>query len=138
VSVVFTCEWTRQRVVFLDVAAYEESAYWRHTRTRYERSSRLQACVICASEEYQLHHLHYRNVGYENLADLMPLCGDHHYEVEKHVRAAKADLDREAATYDYIERLESRAEGERIRGPRRLDPLSSLGIEKPREIESAA
>lgn len=114
-SVVFTCEWTRDRIEFPTIAAYEESPYWRFTRTRYARSGRPQVCVICASEEYQLHHLHYRNVGYEDLDDLMPLCEDHHYEVEKHVRAVRPELDREAATYDFIERLGLRAEGEHIR-----------------------
>ena len=119
-SVAFTCEWTKERVVFLNIAEYEESVYWGHTRTRYERSDRPHACVICGAESYELHHLHYRNVGYEDLDDLMPLCEDHHYEVEKHVRTVKSDLSREAATYDYIERLGRRAEGGRIQGPVRF------------------
>jgi hypothetical protein len=117
-----------QTVEFVTLADYEKSIFWRFTRARYRASDLPQECTICGDGRFQLHHLHYRNIGDEDLADLMPLCGDHHYEVEKHIRASRPDLDREAATFDYLERVAGRAEGERIRNPRRLDPLSSLGV----------
>jgi hypothetical protein len=121
VSISFVDHWTGALVQFPTVVAYEESPYWRHTRTRYERSDQPQACVVCGGEEYQLHHLSYRSAGYESLEDLMALCGDHHWEVEKHIQKTRErGLTREQATHDYLQSLAARAEGDHVRTPERL------------------
>jgi len=103
------------RVEFPTLHAYERSSYWKATRSRYKLSRRPQECLVCGSEWFELHHLHYRDIGNENLDDLMPLCEDHHYEIEKHIRKAKGSLSREEASRDYLKQLEARTEGHRIR-----------------------
>lgn len=121
-------------VEFTSIYEYEKSVYWELTRERYRLSGREWACAVCRRERPQLHHLAYRDLGKESLDDLMPLCEDHHYEVEKHVRRTKGELNRREATFDYLTRTEARAEKGRIRSPHKLNALLAF----PQQERSAA
>ena len=69
--------------------SYEEylhSAHWYSVKAAYRASSRPQTCP-CGETRVDLHHRTYRRLGREALADLIPLCRDHHYDVHK--RATK-------------------------------------------------
>lgn len=64
-------------------AAYElfiASPTWAAIKTRYRGSDLPQTCIVCGTGEgLHLHHTTYERFGgSELLADLMPLCGEHH------------------------------------------------------------
>jgi hypothetical protein len=115
--------------VFASLAVYETSALWGLTRERYRRSDMPWECMVCRSTRVQLHHLSYEHVGHEPLDDLVPLCRDHHYEVEKRIRAWRANgLDRRQATVTYLADCLERSERHRARPPRKLDAAACLRV----------
>lgn len=67
---------------FASVRAYTDSPMWSHTKLRY-RTVRPMRCFICNAGECDLHHRTYERIGREELDDLVPLCEDHHHEVER-------------------------------------------------------
>jgi hypothetical protein len=103
---------------FATLAEYEVSALWIEVRERYRASGLPLECQVCGREEIHLHHLSYRDLGRESFEDLMPLCEDHHYEVEKRIK--RSDLDRRNATLRYVEECDARAEGSRARAPQQI------------------
>jgi hypothetical protein len=113
------------RYEFDSLSAYETSALWGLTRERYRLSDRAWACMVCGSEQVQLHHLSYERIGREPLDDLVPLCQHHHYEVEKRIRAWPA-LTRREATVAYLAACLERSERHHARPPRRLNPMACL------------
>lgn len=66
-----------------ELSDYYESEAWRKTKDRYKKSGKPQTCLVCNSRLYCLHHLSYKNLGHENLDDLMPLCINHHHELHE-------------------------------------------------------
>ena len=65
---------------------YTTSWIWAAKRQEWANSDLPQECYLCQRPDYELHHRHYRNLGRETADQLVPLCPDHHYEVEKFLR----------------------------------------------------
>jgi hypothetical protein len=68
---------------FESVREYEESEFWEASKIRYRLSGAPMLCWFCASEDIDLHHLHYNELGREQPAQLLPLCATHHHLVER-------------------------------------------------------
>jgi hypothetical protein len=81
----------KHTATFVDIEEYEASAQWRMVRAIWRgRHRNASVCFICGrTEEIDLHHLAYGRVGlakdWSLLDQLVPLCTDHHYEIEKRV-----------------------------------------------------
>jgi hypothetical protein len=75
-----------RRFEFDSLAAYEASWVWWWSKHLYRVSGRPQKCVICGSDDVEIHHRSYARIGHEDMDDLVALCGDHHYEVERLVK----------------------------------------------------
>lgn len=105
------------------VDEYHASSFWMFRRHKY-LADHPEARCLCGRSDVQLHHLDYRHLGEEPNDDLLPLCADHHYEVEKHI--GRSPLDRRAATIEYVEQWRARKEGSHIRDPRSLDMFGFL------------
>jgi len=73
-------------------AEYLRSEYWTQAKQRYQDSKRLQTCLICDSENVQLHHRSYRMLGKEPPRDLVPLCGPCHRECHRFEKITKINL----------------------------------------------
>lgn len=60
---------------------YLGSSHWRETK-RYLKVIKKKKCFICGTRRLlNVHHLHYRTLGYEDGDELMWLCRSHHKEV---------------------------------------------------------
>ncbi len=73
---------------------YLKSDYWRLFQESYRASGLPQRCVACDFPRYLLHHLHYRNIGCETFADVIPLCSRCHREVHKMHSKSGIPMDR--------------------------------------------
>lgn len=71
---------------FETLAEYEASWMWRNSKIRFRFLGGESTCFICGSEETELHHLSYANVGAEQPFELVALCPDHHGMAERLVR----------------------------------------------------
>lgn len=60
---------------------YLDSSHWQAFRASYRESDLPQSCQCCGAKKTQLHHLTYKRLGCELLADVTPLCGPCHYKV---------------------------------------------------------
>lgn len=112
------------RFTMESVAAYERSPFWWLRRFLYHLDHPDAAC-LCGRRDLQLHHLGYSRLGVERDEELLPLCADHHYEVEKHI--GRSHLNRADATAEFVTAWEARRERSVADGLRQLDPLSGLG-----------
>jgi 5-methylcytosine-specific restriction endonuclease McrA len=70
----------------VDRAGYREyihSEMWQKVRRRFWASRLPKSCYVCGREDgpKDLHHRTYKNLGNENLRDLVPLCRRCHDEV---------------------------------------------------------
>jgi len=62
---------------------YLQSEAWQNKRRKVLFRDGRQ-CQHCGSrDELEIHHLHYRNLGHEKLADLMTLCKTCHQQIHK-------------------------------------------------------
>jgi hypothetical protein len=93
---------------FEDVDAYLASDWWLFTKFAWERSGRPKGCYVCGRLDTQLHHTRYDRLGME-LDDLVPLCEDHHYEVEKFLKMGHSGVTRRNAHLRYRESLQERS-----------------------------
>lgn len=67
-----------------DYKAYLASEHWRQFNDWYRSTRELpQKCLVCRSPHAELHHVDYRNIGHENLWDVVPLCREHHEMLHK-------------------------------------------------------
>ena len=55
------------------------------------------------TEPIELHHRTYKRMGRESIFDIVPLCEDHHYEVERFIRTH--DVARYDAHIHYVASL---------------------------------
>lgn len=62
-------------------ADYLTSPHWQGSREAY-RANGLPMCAVCGHPRYELHHISYAHLGYEQLWDLYPLCRTHHEAAE--------------------------------------------------------
>lgn len=59
---------------------YIKSFKWKKRKEAYFEKC-MAICFTCSNtEDIQLHHLHYKTVGYESDSDLIPLCSSCHIE----------------------------------------------------------
>ena len=76
-------------------AEYIASAAWQDTRRRFWASKLPKDCWCCSRTDgpKDLHHRTYKNLGRENLRDLVPLCRDCHDRIhELHRRNPRLSL----------------------------------------------
>lgn len=66
---------------FATYADYLASDLWLHFKSTYKRSNRPQRCMVCQSNQIELHHNDYSRLGCEKLTDVVPLCREHHEAV---------------------------------------------------------
>jgi len=64
---------------------YLQSEHWKRIKQAYMISNRPKECWCCKTKDQplDLHHLHYQNVGNEQLEDLELLCRTCHAEVHR-------------------------------------------------------
>jgi 5-methylcytosine-specific restriction endonuclease McrA len=63
---------------------YLKSAHWYNTKEEALKRS-CRKCEICQNEsELHVHHLTYKNIGYEKREDLIVLCEPCHTKEHKH------------------------------------------------------
>ena len=69
-------------------AEYIRSEAWQEVRRRFWASKLPKECYCCGREDgpKDLHHRTYKNLGNENLRDLVPLCRDCHFTVHEMFR----------------------------------------------------
>lgn len=60
---------------------YLQSDVWDLFNTLYRSTKMPQACLVCESEEFELHHVCYEKVGFEDVFDVVPFCREHHRQV---------------------------------------------------------
>lgn len=66
---------------YASYTAYLNSAHWDDFRNRYAASGLPKHCVACKYPKYILHHLHYKTLGFETFADVIPVCSRCHREL---------------------------------------------------------
>jgi hypothetical protein len=81
---------------------YYANVLWGAKKRRYAEAFPEAGCFICGRRDYQLHHLRYDNLGQEEWDELLPLCPDHHYEIEKHIGKGYPGVTRENAHLDFV------------------------------------
>lgn len=74
--------------------AYLRSKHWRRTRLQ-KIEEKNGVCEIChkkpkSTSVLHVHHLTYKNIGNENMADLMCLCADCHNELHRQMAKKQA------------------------------------------------
>ncbi len=99
--------------IFDTVEQYEGSGEWRLVRVTWRGRHLTATCLICGKAESVLHPLGYAIVGFTEgwqlLDQLVPLCQDHHHEIEKRIR--NCDWPRIEAHLLYRRERESRQSG---------------------------
>lgn len=83
---------------------YYKNVLWAAKKRRYAEAFPDAGCFVCGRRDYQLHHLHYDNLGQEEWDELVPLCPDHHYVIEKYINQAYEGVTRENAHFDFVRR----------------------------------
>jgi len=75
---------------------YLKTNHWRLLKERYKESNYIQVCAMCGRGRVEYHHRTYKNMGNENLNDIIPLCRKHHGEChcDKKVEAYIANMPR--------------------------------------------
>jgi hypothetical protein len=71
---------------FEDYSSYLQSRHWQEFKDRYRQSENQKQCRICRSPKYELHHVTYKRLGAEWLADVTPLCRDCHERLHKYLK----------------------------------------------------
>jgi hypothetical protein len=101
----------------IDYHSYLKSSEWKLKKNEWVASGRPLVCWACGDsmplnrKGFQFHHRTYKNLGNEDLNDLVLLCATHHRELEEIYKTnAKANgVSLESWTYIYISmiRIES-------------------------------
>lgn len=73
---------------FGSYADYLDSPHWLGFRERYRSSGLPMRCKVCGLNRIQLHHHTYERLGREELADVTPLCRDHHESVHEWLKTS--------------------------------------------------
>ena len=87
----------KENVYEMTLEEYFGHVLWGAKKRRYAEAFPDAGCFICGRRDYQLHHLRYDNLGQEAWDELIPLCPDHHYEIEKHINKGIDGVPRENA-----------------------------------------
>ena len=69
-----------------------KSNEWKDKRKSFFNSKHFSGyCGLCRRDAtpYDIHHLHYRNLGKENFEDLIALCKSYHWKEHKHTPKKK-------------------------------------------------
>lgn len=84
----------RRTVAPAGYAAYIRSEEWQAVRHRFWASRLPKECYCCGRKDgpKDLHHRTYKNLGAENLRDLVPLCRQCHDDVHDLVRRTTLHL----------------------------------------------
>lgn len=105
--------------------AYLASDSWmRGTRAKWDESGKSRGCFVCwTTTGVELHHRTYKQLGFEELEDLIPLCRRHHlkvhsvaqagyalYDAHRHQRAAHVNLRLAGRMDEMIDRVEGAIE----------------------------
>jgi hypothetical protein len=53
---------------------YLDSNHWLFVKTKFKNSNRPKECFVCNSQNTQIHHKNYKNLGNESLDDLVASC----------------------------------------------------------------
>ena len=93
-----------ENVYEMTLEEYFEDVLWGAKKLRYAEAFPDAGCFICGRGDYQLHHLCYDNLGQETWDELVALCPDHHYEIEKHINKGLDGVTRENAHLDFVRR----------------------------------
>lgn len=72
---------------FSSYSEYLDSDAWKAFRDRYRAGGKSMRCAVCNGTPVQLHHHDYSRVCQELLADVTPLCREHHEEVHAILKA---------------------------------------------------
>lgn len=74
---------------------YLKSTHWANTKAAFSKGKR-KKCFIChtTKKRIDLHHRHYRTIGYERRKDLVFLCGDCHFKIHKYNLTSSLDYPR--------------------------------------------
>lgn len=83
---------------------YHANVLWHAKRSAYAEAFPDAGCFVCGRRDYQLHHRRYDNLGQEEWDELVPLCPDHHYEIEKHIGKGYPGVNRGNAHLDFVAR----------------------------------
>ncbi|KKL47443.1 hypothetical protein LCGC14_2335480 [marine sediment metagenome] len=63
---------------------YLASEAWRAFNVWYRSTKQLpQACLVCGTVPFLLHHISYKRAGQELLDDVRPLCREHHEQLHR-------------------------------------------------------
>lgn len=75
-------------VEFASARGYLASGVWATQRMLLHANHGPFVCFVCGiTEPIELHHRTYENIGREQIGlDIVPLCEDHHREVERLIR----------------------------------------------------
>jgi len=82
-----------------DYKAYLQSDAWKEKRKQKLIYSNYECQICCSKRDLQVHHKHYRNIGYETLDDLIVLCKTCHELVkdrfQKHIEITTLNSNKE-------------------------------------------
>lgn len=98
-----------QKKIKLEYRRYGNSHCWKETRTNKLESVNHECEVCGATENLQIHHLSYYNVGMEELEELEVLCQPCHYNEHRVELKYKTPFSRSTIGYHY-EKEESETE----------------------------
>jgi hypothetical protein len=93
-----------EKVYEMTLEEYFNNVLWRVKARRHREVFPGAGCFVCGRHDYQLHHLRYDNLGQETWDELVPLCPDHHYEIEKHINKGIDGVTRANAHLDFVRR----------------------------------
>ena len=96
---------------------YEVSEGYQARRDLIWREQGEPGCFVCGRADVQMHHRSYRRLGEERASDLVALCEDHHYEVERRIKAGR--YARSTAHLNYLAECQTRSYG-------RLRPMAQV------------
>jgi len=71
--------------IFHTYKSYLKSKHWKVIRSKFKGSH----CLFCNSNQIQVHHLSYKNIGKETEEDLIALCPKHHVKAHSIKKTGK-------------------------------------------------
>lgn len=92
---------------FVRLEEYERSEDYLARRDQIWLAQGRPGCFICGRTDVQMHHRSYARLGDEAISDLVALCEDHHYEIERRIRNGR--FARPTAHLEYRAECEARS-----------------------------
>ncbi len=129
------------RLAALGFSSYSEylaSPIWATFKNKYRESNRPQRCLVCKSDQIELHHHNYDNLGKELLSDVDPLCRTHHEQV--HVILAENNwfVDKTAKVIERIKFERQPVRIQNLRHSRKKKDPSEKAERKRKRLEQLA